>query len=113
MSTPDEILKQMDTLLNQLIKTAETMQRLSRQVISEEELGPLQRSQENLVQRLTLLDESFQKASKGSSSPSSALRAAITHKLERFQTLNAGFIENLKTGQKVVEVEAPSPKKRK
>lgn len=112
MPTPEKILEEMDAILDRLIQIAETMQRLSKQVISEGELAPLQKSQEDLVAQLETLDVAFQKAYKQHepNSKPSALRSQIAKKIERFQVINMGFIENLKTGQKLIEIEAPSPK---
>lgn len=114
MPTPEKILEQMDAILDQMIQTAETLQKLSLQVSSDDELAPLQRSQENLVAQLASLDLSFQKAmQQAGNKKTSPLRPKIVEKLKQFQALNEGFIENLRTGQKLVEVEAPSSKKKK
>lgn len=115
MPTTEKILEEMDVILDRLIQIAETMHRLSKQVISEGELAPLQKSQEELVEKLEILDTAFQKAEKQqanskSLSKPSALRSQIAKKIERFQVINTGFIENLKTGQKLIEIEAPAPK---
>lgn len=106
---PKKILEQMDQLLDQLIQVAETMQTLSQQVVSETELLPLQKRQEELVAELTHLDATYHKA-KPQPSP---LRKKIGDKLIQFQTLNKAFIENLKGEKKLIEVEAPAVKKRK
>ncbi|MCE5319132.1 MAG: hypothetical protein LLG04_17440 [Parachlamydia sp.] len=111
MTTPEKILEQMDAILDRLIQIAETMQRLSKQVVSEGELAPLQKSQEDLVSQLESLDDAFEKAYKpGPGAQPLAVRSRIAKKIERFQVINADFIENLKTEQKLIEIEAPSPK---
>jgi hypothetical protein len=113
MPTPQRILEQMDGILDQLIKTAEMMQRLSSQVVSEVEIIPLQKVQEELVSQLMALDEAFQTAyTKMGHTEISPIRQQIAAKLTKFQTLNSKFIENLKEGQKLLEVEAPAKNKK-
>lgn len=109
MPTPEEILVQMENILDQVIKTAERLKDISRSVVSEEELAPLQRSQEELVDRLMKMDEAFKKAYKGKGAVS-PLRAKIEKKLEYFQKLNASFIENLSSGQGVIQFDNKSKK---
>lgn len=114
MPTPAKILEQMDAILDRLIKTAEIMKKLSSQVVSEAELAPLQKAQEGLVLQLTKLDASFQKVYKKMGyTQVSPLRKTIEEKLKKFQELNKGFIENLKSGQKLIEVEAPDSENKK
>jgi len=107
-----QILEQMEGLLDQLLQTAETMQALSRQVVSENELVSLQQKQSELVAQLTALDASFHKIHAKKSEPDlSGLQKRIREKLKLFQDVNVGFIDNLKTGQKIIEVEASLSKK--
>jgi hypothetical protein len=96
MPTPEKILKEMDTILTELISTAERLQDISHQVISKEELTALQESQSGLVKHLMELDNAFKLAYKGEvTGKNKELRANIEKKLERFEKLNANFIENL------------------
>lgn len=104
MPTSDKILEQMDSILDQLLQTAKTLKGLSRQVVATRELTNLQKSQEKLVEQLTALDAAFQKANKHKPKPS-PLHTQIAKKLATFQSLNTGFIDNLKIAHGLLDFE--------
>lgn len=95
MPTQHDILIEMEKILEQLVKTAERLCALSKQGFEEEELVKLQQAQEQMVNKLTTLDDAFKAVpSKGSAEP--ILRESIDQKIEEFQRLNSSFIDNIK-----------------
>lgn len=105
MPTPEKILREMDNILNDLLKTAERLQSISHQVISKEELALLQSSQSKLVDQLVELDDAFKNALKGQPlSKDLSLRESIEKKLALFEKLNANFIENLTSSQPLLKL---------
>lgn len=96
MATQHDILQEMDKILEQLVKTAEKLCVLSKQGFEEDELVKLQKAQEQMVNKLTTLDDAFKNvSSNGSTEP--ILRERIDQKIEEFQRLNTTFIDNIKT----------------
>lgn len=102
MPTPYEILAEMDAILDQLIKTAERLRDISRQVFEEDELIKLQKLQEEMVTKLIDLDEAFKKAYKGHSPKNESIRKNIDKKIEHFQKLNNAFIDNIRESRGVL-----------
>lgn len=96
MTTQHDILIEMDKILDQLVETAEKLCQLSKQGFEEDELITLQQAQEQMVNKLTTLDDAFKNVpAKGGSEP--ILRESIDQKIEEFQRLNSMFIDNIKT----------------
>lgn len=96
MPTQHDILLEMDKILEQLVKTAERLCALSKQGFEEDELIKLQQAQEQMVNKLTTLDDAFKSVpSKEAAEP--ILRESIDQKIEEFQRLNSSFIDNIKS----------------
>lgn len=112
MPTPDSILIEIEKILDRVIKTAERLKEISRQVVAEEELAPLQTAQEQLVKELRHMDAAFQKIYKQAGEKTiSPARERIEKKLEYFQTLNAGFIDNLSSSHGLIKFDDKKKKK--
>ncbi len=102
----DELLKKIDALLDQLIKTAEELDTLSYQVISEEEIAPLQKRQDDLVADILAADTELKKFMDPKKlNTDSPLRQRIRHNLHHFQELNEHFIENLANSHGLIRFE--------
>lgn len=112
MPKVEQILGEMDGLLDALVANAEKLLELSQRVISEEELGPLQKKQQKLLDDLVAQDEAFHKACKGNEQDyHSPLRNEVTGKLELFEKLNASFIENITASHGLIHFENGALKK--
>lgn len=104
MQTPEKILNEMDSILTELIVTAEKLINITSQVISKEELGALQESQNGIVKHLIGLDNAFKQAYKGQpTGKNKELRDSIEKKLDQFEKLNNSFIENLSSTHSVLQ----------
>lgn len=112
MKKAEVILVQMDELLNLLIDNANKLLALSQQVIAEEELAPLQTSQQELLDELVAQDEAFHKTLPSPShNYQSPLRSQINAKLDQFEQLNASFIENITSAHGLIQFEKGKLKK--
>lgn len=110
----EEVLSEMDKVLTALITNAEKLLDLSKRVIAEEELGPLQERQQVLLDELVNTDEAFHQACNGQEQDyHSSLRDRVTAKLEQFEGLNATFIENITSSQGLIHFEKAKKPKRK
>lgn len=108
-----EILLEIEAILENLIHNAERLKEISSQVISMQELEPLQKKQEELVKKLGKLDEAFKKVPAGSAESYQELTRKIEQKLVQFQKLNAKFIENLSASQGLIRFDVKKKKKDK
>ncbi len=102
----------MEGVLDTLIANAEKLKEVSVQVISKDELGPLQQQQDELIKNLMNLEATFQETfheAKGEASPE--MQKRIADKLVYFQKLNAHFIENLKSGHGIIRFEPTTKEK--
>lgn len=96
MEKANDILAKMDVLLDKLVKNAEELKTISYHVISEEELAPLQLSQEQLIADLVKLDLELDAMTHHKKlEEASPVRSRIRDKLTKFQSLNQNFIDNL------------------
>ncbi|WP_154017773.1 hypothetical protein [Candidatus Protochlamydia phocaeensis] len=98
-----QYINQMKQLFEELIQTATKLRDVSRQVISEEELAPLQAHQQDLLKELEKVDTLIQE-----NYPN--LMDAATHhhfhdQLQRFQFLNQEFIQNLNASHGLIQFE--------
>jgi uncharacterized protein YjgD (DUF1641 family) len=111
MPTPENILIEMELILDRIIKTAEELKKKSKGVFSLEEITPLQKSQNELVDKLSKLDDSFQKAYKGKNEVS-PIRDRFEKKLSHFQELNNSFIENLSSSSGTIQFDQSKKSKK-
>jgi elongation factor P--beta-lysine ligase len=102
----EDLLKKIDALLDQLVKTAEELDKLSFQVISEEEIAPLQKKQDALVADLLSADTELKGVMDSKSlETNSPIRERIRNNLHHFQELNEHFIENLANSHGLIRFE--------
>lgn len=96
-----QLVEKMYHLLDDLIKIANKIKSLSEKVVLEEELKPLQASQNDLLDQLVVLQTELQ--SYDPSLISSEIHAQFHKKLEEFQKLNQEFINNIKNSQGIIQ----------
>lgn len=97
-----ERLKKMEVILDELIANAERLKEVSQQVISKEELKPLQDKQEELVKNLVTVEDTMRSALGENKSGDEDTKKRIRDKLSQFEKLNATFIENLKSSHGLI-----------
>lgn len=108
MPSEGNLLKQIETLLDQLILNAERLKESSLKVISEEELNSLQAQQSELIQQLQVLDEQFHREfSQVKQEVYAKHRASIDKRIEHFQKLNEEFIQNLSSNHGIIDFNLP------
>lgn len=95
-------LKKMELILDELIANAERLNEISLQVISKDELKPLQEKQEVLVKNLVDVEEAFRGTLAEVHSSDEEARKRIRSKLTQFEKLNESFIENLKSSHGLI-----------
>lgn len=106
MADPEELLAQIDHLLDQLISIAEQLKESSKRALLEQEMEPLQKKQDELLEQLLDADAAFKQACRGDFHRyKSPKRARINEKLEYFQKLNAKFIDNLQSSHGLIQFE--------
>lgn len=114
MQAVEKILKEMDSTLDLLIENAEKLQEISRRVIAQEELTPLQKKQEELISKLMEMDAKFyNEYPKEAKSYHSDKRDSVADKLEKFQVLNAKFVNNITSRQGLIQFEMSKDKRHK
>ncbi len=92
----EEILMEIDTTLDRLIRNAEAIQRINLSDLSETELEGFQKTQESLVQHLLHMDQFFE--TKRKSLHLQDKRSAsykIQEKLLKFERLKSSYHRNL------------------
>ena len=111
MPKVEKILTEMEEILGSLVDNAREMKEVSDQVISEEQLEPIQQRQAILLGRLQQLDAEL-KNEKSPKNPShEAIEKRMAQKLKEFQEFNAGFIENIKKAHGIIQFEKEQKKK--
>jgi CHAD domain-containing protein len=103
MRTFQQYVDQMNRLLDELTQTATKLRDASLQVISEEELAPLQRQQEEILTKLETTDQEFQRHY--GSEVKESVHQQFHQQLEKFQTLNEEFIANLNASHGLIQFE--------
>lgn len=113
MQQLEKILIEMEKILDLLIENAKQLLELSKQVIAEEELTPLQEKQQELLTQLLEKDDAFHEAcAELKTDYNSPLRNRIDEKLDHFQKLNSNFIDNITTTLGLIQFEKGKIKKR-
>lgn len=103
MPSLQHYVDQMNQLLNELIQTATQLRDMSLQVISEEDLAPLQKKQEDLLAQLESADQQLQHNYRHQLT--GAIQDKIHKQLQTFQELNQEFIQNLNTSHGLIQFE--------
>ncbi len=103
MKSLEHYVDQMNLLLSELIQVATQLRDMSLQVISEEDLAPLQKRQEDLLVQLENVDQQIQ--TYYSNQMKSTEQERVHRKLQTFQQLNQEFIQNLNASHGLIQFE--------
>ena len=103
MKSAKEIVSGMETLVEEIVKTAEQLREMSCIKIVEDELNILQERQEYLIERLLELNVQYEDDSKGKGNSSSIDK--IQERLADFERLNQAYIENLQVRRGLIQFE--------
>ncbi len=103
MTSFQSYVDQMNQLLNELIQVATQLRDMSLQVISEEDLAPLQKHQEDLLVRLENSDQQIQR--NYPHQLDGTTQENFHHQLQIFQGLNQEFIQNLSASHGLIQFE--------
>jgi hypothetical protein len=103
MKSLQELVGQMTDLLEELVKTAQELSDVSRQIISEEELAPLQQHQQDVLSQIEEIDTSIK--AHYSHQLDKEFKKHIHEKLHTFQVLNQEFISNLNASHGLIQFE--------
>jgi hypothetical protein len=103
MKNLQHFIDQMNQLLNELIQVATQLRDMSLQVISEEDLAPLQKRQEELLAKLEDVDQQIQRDYRNQLP--AAMQEQFHDQLQTFQQLNQEFIQNLSASHGLIQFE--------
>lgn len=103
MKSLNQLIKQANNLLDELIQTAKKLKVASQQSVSEEELDSLQKKQEDLLIQFEGIDQDLQQYN--FFEISEAVHQQFHIKLQEFQTLNQEFIETLQASHGLIQFE--------
>lgn len=103
MKSLQHSIDQMNQSLDGLIKVATQLRDMSLQVISEEDLAPLQNQQEEFLSQLEKIDQHIQKNYKHQLD--AATQAHVHRQIQFFQQLNQEFIQNLNASHGLIQFE--------
>jgi len=110
--TPEQLLEQMVEILKEIITIATQLQKLTQQIVSKDQIRPLQDQQKVLLDKLLEIDSSFNEACGGTpNGVDSPTRKRIGKMLKEFQALNTSFAENLSKSKGVIPLEIHHIKK--
>jgi hypothetical protein len=93
----------MNQLLAELIQVATQLRDMSIQVISEEDLEPLQKQQEDVLSQLEMTDQQIQGNYRDQIEAKT--QAYFHNQLEIFQKLNQEFVQNVNSSQGLIQFE--------
>ncbi|MDP1835328.1 MAG: hypothetical protein Q8K75_05295 [Chlamydiales bacterium] len=110
MSSAEERLSQMESILTDLLTNAQKMVELSsKDTTALSQLMPLQELQQGLVEKLIAFDNTLHKECPNEVADNSLPAFARIEKcLEDFQRLNEQYIENVRQNQSVIQFEKES-----
>lgn len=103
MKSLEHSIEQMSQLLSELIQVATQLRDMSLQVISEEDLTPLQKHQENLLSQLESIDQQIQ--ANYHHQLTTSTQEQFHNQLQIFQQLNQEFIQNLGNSHGLIQFE--------
>jgi HD superfamily phosphohydrolase len=103
MKSLQHYVDHMNQLLKELIQVATQLRDMSFQVISEEDLEPLQKQQEDLLSQLEMTDQQIQGNYRDQIETKT--QAYFHNQLEIFQQLNQEFVQNVNSSQGLIQFE--------
>jgi hypothetical protein len=103
MQSFEELIVQMNLLLDRLVDVARQLSSVSKQVISEEQLAPLQEEQDGILKKLEEIDTELQQTFASELTP--AMHQQLTQKLEEFKAFNQEYIDHLKASHGLIQFE--------
>lgn len=103
MKALEQHIQQMNQLLQELIQVATTLRDVSLQVISEEELAPLQKRQEEILSELEKIDHQLQQ--QHARQIPAAVQENFHNQLEKFQQLNQEYVQNVNNSHGLIQFE--------
>lgn len=103
MKSLQQNVDQMNLLLNELIQVAAQLRNMSLQVVSEEELAPLQKRQEDLLSQIENIDQNIQRTYRNQLS--SNMQKQFHTQLQTFQLLNQEYIQNMSASHGLIQFE--------
>lgn len=103
MKSLQDCVDEMNKLLGELIQVATQLRDMSLQVISEEDLAPLQKHQEDLLSKIEAIDRQIQENYRHQLN--SAMHEMLHSPLQTFQQLNQEFIQNLRASHGLIQFE--------
>lgn len=103
MKSLQNFIDQMNLLLGELIQVATELRNMSLQVVSEDELAPLQKRQEDLLVQIENIDQNIQRTYKNQI-PSN-MQEHFHTQLQTFQKLNQEYIQNLSSHHGLIQFE--------
>jgi hypothetical protein len=103
MKSLQNYIEQMNQMLKELIQVATQLRDMSLQVISEEDLAPLQKRQEELLLKLESMDEQIQRDYRHQLP--ATMQEQFHAQLQIFQQLNQEFIQNLSASHGLIQFE--------
>lgn len=101
MRSLQELLDKIHHHLDELIQISEKLRDVSKQVISREELDPLQKQQTALLNKLEKLDNELHE--QYPSEMTEAIHESFHRKFVVFQELNKAFIENIRLSHGLIQ----------
>lgn len=107
MQQAEQVLGEIESLLDQLIDSAQKLLTVSQQVMEEEELTNLQKDQEALLEKLIEKDAEFHKFSNITQEKLLPRRLKIDEKIDHFQKLNSEFVDNISSAHGVIQFKKP------
>lgn len=107
MKSLEGYIEIMNQLLSELTQVATQLRDMSLQVISEEDLTPLQKRQEELLVEIEKNDRQLQQNFRHQLS--GAVKEQFHNQLQTFQQLNQEFIQNLSTSHGLIQFELQRP----
>lgn len=110
MAKAEEQLREMESLLAELLQTARALKDVSSREISEEELMPLQDRQEELIEEIAKIDRSLARM-KDKSFKETPNWVNVQGALVKFQELNDQFIENMKVRKGLIDFDLKDVRK--
>lgn len=103
MKSLQQNVDQMNALLSELIQVAKQLRDMSLQVVSEEELAPFQKIQEDLLAKIENIDHDIQWTYRNQIS--SSIQEGFHAQLQTFQQLNQEYIQNMGSSHGLIQFE--------
>lgn len=114
MSSSEQVLNEMRSVLTELVQVAKKLRDASRGTIDEKRVQQLQDEQELLIADLVAIDERYREVSQeksGESDDVRVLREDIKEQIDSFQELNQIFIRNLQVRRGLIQLNLEETRK--